>query len=112
MGPGGGPVSGPTEPPGVWGEAAVALAVGTVSAAAGAYVRAKSSTRPLPSLLALLAEAVVCGSISSAVVQYLQISDVRVLAGVSSAAGLIGTQAISLLLIRIVRQRTGPEGRA
>lgn len=102
----------PASPPPPWMAPLIEFLVALVAALPGAYVRAKNEPRLTPSSFAArLADAVVCACLAIGVSAALKwawptLDSTRVLVGLSAAFGLLGTTALSSLLIRAVQNRT------
>lgn len=81
--------------------------VAVFAAGTAAYIRARRNPQPLtlPSFLAHCAEAIVCAIIAVMVAALLNTYDVRVTVGLAAAAGLLGTNTISDLLVRYVGRK-------
>lgn len=92
--------------PGLW-PAAYELAAAIGAATLAGYVRAKKNPQPwsVPSLIARAAEAIVCGCLAVAISAALATQDPRFAVGISAALGLLGTQAVSDLLMRLLSRK-------
>lgn len=92
-----------------WLPSLTEFAIACGAAALSGYVKAKQSPRrwSVASMIARTAEAIVCGCLAIAIAGYLETKDPRITVGISAALGLLGTQAISDLLMRLMLRRGG-----
>jgi lambda family phage holin len=93
------------------GQLAVEMASAIAAAAVAAYVRARGapSAWTLPAIAARVAEAVVCGFLAISAASLMQWTDPRTTVGFSAGLGLLGTEAIRDLLMRLADKRVDRE---
>jgi hypothetical protein len=85
----------------------IELGSATAAALVAAYVRAKGDPRPLslPSILARVAESIVCGFLATGAAALMEWTDPRSTVGLAAALGLLGTATISDLILRAAGKR-------
>lgn len=90
-------------------QAALEVLAATGSALVAGYVRARGEPCAWHwrAVLARLAEAVVCGLISVGVSTWMGWTDARLGLALSAGVGLIGTQALTDLVVRVFQKRVG-----
>ncbi len=92
---------------GGWMPSLVEFAGATGAALLASYVKAKQNPKPwsAASIIARVAESVVCGCLAILAAALLKTGDPRFTIGMSAAIGLLGTQAITDLLLRVLTRR-------
>lgn len=88
---------------GVLGEALVSF----ITALLAVYVRAKNDPHAWGwrGLLAKIAEAATCGAIAMGIAALLSFNDPRATVGISAALGLLSTQALTDLIVRVANRK-------